>query len=156
MVNTDPGSQVPLIVGVLSLVMSQLVGLAIVGVDGAVVSMMIGIGVAGLVFPAVSVDVTERVFIPSGRGVVRVKLQLPELSAVTVPIVAQDAFFISTVELASAVPEIVGVVSFVRYELVVSPATFEITGAVGGRESTVNTVAVGVLVFHARSVRVTL
>ena len=63
---------------------------------------------------------------------------------------------ISTVEFASAVPVIVGVVSLVRYGAIVSVATLEMTGTDGARESMVKVVAVGVLVFPTVSVRVTL
>jgi hypothetical protein len=183
MVMVEPGSPVPLIVGVVSLVMRPLVGFAMVGADGAVVSIVTEIGIARLVLPVASIDVAERLFTPSGRGDDGVNVQFPDPSAVTVPSVFPDPSFISTVLFGSAVPAMVGVVSLVRYGFVVSPmmivefgspvptidcvdpvdeytelvspATLEITGAVGGRESMVNTVAVGVLVFPARSVRVT-
>jgi hypothetical protein len=59
MVNTEPGSPVPFIVGVLSLVMSPSVGLAIVGVTGVVVSIVRGRLTGLLTFPAVSVVMTE-------------------------------------------------------------------------------------------------
>jgi hypothetical protein len=59
------------------------------------------------------------------------------------------------VEFGSPVPTIDGIDPVDEYTGLVSPATFEITGTAGGRESTVNTVSVEGLVFHARSVRVT-
>jgi hypothetical protein len=135
MVNTDPGSQVPLMVGVLSLVRSPFVGLAIVGVAGAVVSICIGRKRGELVFPAISVVVAEREFSHSARGDEGVKLQLPDPSAMTVPSVLPDASFISTVLFASAVPVMAGVESLVRYVGVVSPATLLTVGVAGGRES---------------------
>jgi hypothetical protein len=58
MVNTDPGSQVPLIVGVLSEVSDPFTGAVTAGVAGGVVSIVSGSGVAGLVLPAASVIVT--------------------------------------------------------------------------------------------------
>jgi hypothetical protein len=114
MVNSDPGSPVPLMVGVLSFVRSPFVGLAIVGAVGVVVSIWIGRESVPDIFPVASVTVAVRLFIPSARGEDGVKLQLPEASAVTVPRVVPDASLISTVELASAVPVMVGVESFVR------------------------------------------
>jgi hypothetical protein len=114
MVNTDPGSPVPLMVGVLSLVMRPFVGLAIVGAVGAVVSIWIGSVRTGETFPVASVDVAMREFSPSGSRVVGVNDQLPDPSAVTVPRVTPEAFFISTVLFASAVPVMVGVESLVR------------------------------------------
>ena len=155
-VNVDPGSPIPLIVGVESLVRRPLVGLAIIGVAGAVVSTVTEIFCGVLVFPVESVAVTERVFTHSGSAVDGVNVQLPDPSAVTVPSVFPDPSCISTVEFASAVPVIVGVVVFVRYGVVISPATFEMTGAEGTRESIVNVVTVEVLVFPAGSVVVTL
>jgi hypothetical protein len=64
-VNTDPGSQVPLMVGVLSFVRSPFVGLAIVGVAGAVVSIVSRSRVAGLIFPDISVIVMLYSYVPS-------------------------------------------------------------------------------------------
>jgi hypothetical protein len=113
-VNTDPGSPVPLMVGVLSLVIRPFVGLAIVGAVGAVVSIWIGSVRTGETFPVASVDVAVREFSPSGRGDDGVNDQLPDPSAVTVPRVTPEAFFISTVLFASAVPVMVGVESLVR------------------------------------------
>jgi hypothetical protein len=155
MVNTDPGSQVPLMIGVVSFVMRAGVGLAIDGASGAVESITIGRELGRDAFPIGSVAVAVRLLAHSGNGDARVRLQLPDPSTVATPRVFSDPSSISTVDPGSAVPAMVGVVSLVRYGLVVSPATFEITGAIGERESTANTVAVEVLVFPARSVRVT-
>jgi hypothetical protein len=154
-VNTDPGSQVPLIVGVLSLVMSQFVGLAIDGTLGTVESITTGRESGRDIFPAGSTAVTVRLLAHSGSGVVGVNVQFPDISTSAVPRVVPDASLITTVLPGSAVPTIVGVVSLVRYVGVVSPATLDTIGDAGRRESIVNTVAVGALVFPAVSVRMT-
>jgi hypothetical protein len=72
--NIDPGSQVPSMVGVLSAMIPPLIGVVIVSGGGAAVS-IVNVVVAGvLVFPTASVVVKERVFEPSGSAVVGVKL----------------------------------------------------------------------------------
>jgi hypothetical protein len=71
-VNTDPGSPVPLIVGVESHVVLPLIGHVIVRGGGAAVSIVNIVLVGTLVFPAISVVVTLIVLDPSGSGVVGV------------------------------------------------------------------------------------
>jgi hypothetical protein len=77
-VNTDPGSPVPLIVGVESFVKYEGVtsppALVIVGVVGRRESIVNTVVVGVLVLPAMSTSVTLYVFDHSGRGVVGVKL----------------------------------------------------------------------------------
>jgi hypothetical protein len=68
MVNVLPGSQVPLIVGVVSFVRSPLVGLARVGILGVAVSIVRGSDAAGLVLPVGSVISTPYPYVPSERA----------------------------------------------------------------------------------------
>jgi hypothetical protein len=155
-VNVDPGSAVPLIVGVLSLVRRALVGLAIVGAVGESVSTTTERVCAELVFHAASVAVIESILAHSERGDDGVNTQFPDPSAVTVPSVFPDPSCISTVLFASAVPVMVGVVSLVRYGALVSPATFEITGVDGVVESIERVTEAVVLEFPTASVSTTL
>jgi hypothetical protein len=73
-VKLEPGSQVPFIVGVLSLVILPLIGHVIVRGGGAAVSIVNVVLVGILVFPTTSVIVTERVLEPSGKDIIGVKL----------------------------------------------------------------------------------
>ena len=129
---------------------------AIDGALGATVSIWIERESGVLIFPVGSVAVIVTGFDPSGSAEDGVNVQLPEASVVTVPIVVHEAFFISIVLFASAVPTIVGVVSAVRYGALISPPTLVTFGERGRRESIFIVRGVGVLVFPAISVIVTL
>lgn len=160
MVIVSPGVPEPVMVGVASAVANGAVASppTVPGRDGGtggVVSNVTRSVVDELTLPVASVDVAVRLLIPSARGEDGVNIQFPEASAIVVPIVVPDAFFISTVLLASAVPVIVGVVVLVRYGLVVSHATFETTGADGTRESMMRMTGADVLVLPTVSVVVT-
>ena len=73
--------------------------------------------------PAESVAVVVSEYTPSSSAVVRVMEKLPLSSAVVVP-KTTDPFLRVTIELASAVPDIVGVESFVSEILVKEVGTF--------------------------------
>jgi hypothetical protein len=68
MVNVEPGSPVPLIVGVVSEVVLPFIGQVIISGGGALVSTVIVVLVRVLVFPAASVRVTLMVLDHSGSG----------------------------------------------------------------------------------------
>ncbi|EAU68165.1 Pea-VEAacid family [Stigmatella aurantiaca DW4/3-1] len=128
-----PGSAVPLYVGVLSLVVDPLAGVATTGATGAVASTVkLFVLDEGLVLPAASVAVARTVCGPSASGVVGVKLQLPLAFAVAVPTDVPSTMML-TVLPGSAVPLYVGVLS-----LVIEPlAGVVTTGATGAVASTV-------------------
>ena len=105
------------------------------GVFGAVVSMVMVIDEdTEETLPAVSVAVAVREYTPSASAEEGVTEKSPSLSAVAVPI-STSPFRRVIVELASAVPVIVGVVLFVRLEEVDKEV-----GAIGAVESEVSIV----------------
>lgn len=68
MVTVDPGSAVPVTVGVLSIVVLPLTGLVMLGAEGADVSTLNVVVTGPVVFPALSVSVTLMEFDPSGSA----------------------------------------------------------------------------------------
>ena len=129
-----PTSAVPSIVGVVSLV--AVVVDVITGASGAVVSISIVISEdAADSFPAASVALTVKLWLPSLNSKNETTTKLPSASAVAVP---RDSSPLnsSTVLPASAVPAISGVGSFVHAVVV------DIPGASGSAVSIVNASAV--------------
>ncbi|GCE96939.1 hypothetical protein NIES46_50140 [Arthrospira platensis NIES-46] len=121
-----PGSAVPVISGVVSLVAPVVV---IVGASGAVVSTVKLTGVdSSDVLPAASVADAVKLNSPCAKAVAGVNVQFPESSAVAVPRLVPSRN-ISTVLPGSAVPVISGVVSLVAPVVV-------IVGASGAMPST--------------------
>ena len=128
---------VPVKVGVVSLVMLSVERGARVarrrqsgvpGAAGAVVSMVIDRPEeAEEVLPAASVAVAVIVWLPSAIAEPGVKLQLPEPSAVVVPIELPSDSTV-TVALASAVPVKVGVVSLVMLSVEDEPVSLADAG----------------------------
>src|SRR5580765_6432090 len=113
-VTVAPGSPVPLMVGVVSLVDEPSTGAVITGAAGAVVSTVKLTGAdGGETFPAGSVWVAVSVVVPCGSGVVGVTNHVPPASTVAVPMVAPVPSVTVTVAPGSPVPVIVGVVSLV-------------------------------------------
>ena len=109
------------------LVTTSTAGVVIEGAAGAAVSTVITREEeAGLVCPAASVAVAVIVCAPELRGVPGVKLQVPSVPALVVPIGPAPSLMV-TVEFASALPAIDGVESFVE----MSPAGVVIEGAAG-------------------------
>jgi hypothetical protein len=105
-----PGSAVPFMVGVLSLVVLPVVGEITVGAAGAVLSIVnVRVGDVALP-PPESVTVAAMVCEPLLSGVLGVQLQLPLASAVVVQIIVAPSFT-TTVPLGVPVPTMVGVVS---------------------------------------------
>jgi hypothetical protein len=140
-VNILLGSPVPVRVGVVSLVRELLAGTVIPGATGAVVSTTNVVAVGVLVFPAVSVRVTEKVFDPSGSGVVGVKLYDPVGDTTPVPMTVPEAFLTVNILLGSPVPVRVGVL-VARSEPESGDA---MVGAPGAIVSIVNVVVAGIL-----------
>src|SRR5918998_257113 len=133
-VTVAPGSPVPVIVGVLSAVISPSVGEVTTGASGAVASTVnVLVGDAGDVLPAASVCVADTVCSPSASGSVSARLQVPSGCTVVVPTTAPSTVT-STVAPGSPVPVTVGVVS----EIVDPFAGLSTTGASGAAVSTVN------------------
>jgi hypothetical protein len=137
-------SAVPEIVGVVSFVDDPSAGVTTTGAGGAAVSTVnVLVFDTGEVLPAVSVAVAFTACAPSGSGVGVVRVQLPDPSAIVVVPSGVPSMLTVTALFASAVPEIVGVVSFVDDP----SAGVTTTGASGGVVSTVN-----VLVFDTGDV----
>ena len=110
-------SAVPVIVGVVSFVSVEEVAKE-AGASGAVVSIVMDIDEdLDDVLPTESVAVNFREYTPSSRGEEGVIEKAPSLSVVAVPKIIIP-FKRVMVESASAVPVIVGVVSFVSVEVV--------------------------------------
>lgn len=76
-VTVEPGSPVPVIMGVLFEVLPPFAGPVITGAAGGVVSTVNGTVVGWLMFPAGSVATTPRVCGPLASGVVGVQLHVP-------------------------------------------------------------------------------
>jgi hypothetical protein len=130
-------SEVPEMVGVVSLVRAPLLGEVILGAEGAAVSTAtVTVVEKPLSFPAISVAFARKDFAPSARLLPGVNDQLPEPFAEVVPRELTPSNT-STDELASAVPVIVGVLS-----LVVDPFVgADMLGAAGADVSTVSETA---------------
>ena len=97
----------------LSLVVEPFVGEVITGGIGGVVSIIIFTVLEnGLVLFAMSTEFAEIGCPPSPSEIPLVNDQFPELSAVVIPSNVIPSYML-TVELASAIPETVGVLSFV-------------------------------------------
>ena len=154
MVTVEPGSAVPLSVGVVSLVLSPEVSAprrsgtssstwVMTGAAGATLSIVrVQVLETGLVLPAASVATAVRVCGPSAIGVSGVKIHTPRPLATVVPIATPSTRRV-TVAFGSAVPLSVGVaslvVSLISSEPVrpgTSSTTCEITGAPGAVPST--------------------
>ena len=159
----EPASPVPSIVGVLSLVISSLL-LDPLSLDW--VKLIVGVGMpvsistvmfAELVLPAVSVEVTVRVLSPSGNSLV-VTEYVPSSPTVALPIVSPDALVITTVEPASPVPSIVGVLSLVISSLLLDPLSLDWVKLIVGvcMPVSISTVMFAELVLPAVSVEVTV
>ena len=146
-----PGSAVPVMIGVLSLVLNVSVGVTTTGAAGATVSTVTASGVlTGPVLPAGSVAVAVRLCGPLVSGVVGVQLQLPAPSATAVHTVVPLGLSLTvTVLPGSAVPLRVGVV------LPTVPVGELIDGLSGAVVSTVKFTGVAGLVLPAGSVAVT-
>ena len=154
MVTLEPGSAVPLSVGVVSLVLS--LGLSAPRRSGTSSSTWVMTGAAGatlsivrvqvletpLVLPAASVATAVRACGPSAIGEEGVKIHTPRPLATVVPIATPSTRTV-TVAFASAVPLSVGVASLVVSLMSSEPVrpgtsstTCEITGAPGAVPST--------------------
>ena len=146
--NTDPGSPVPLMVGVLSDVRDPLIGDVTIGALGGVVSMVTSTITGNHALPARSVVITLSVLEPSGRETVGVYDQLPDQLTVPVPMRLPDPSVILNTDPGSPVPLMVGVLSDVR-----DPLIGDVTiGALGGVVSMVIVRSDPVVVFPAASV----
>lgn len=152
----DPGSAVPVTVGVLSVIVLPSSGDAIVGAAGAVASMVIDVLVGVEALPAGSVAVTTRGVDPSGNGLASVIVQFPLASTTAVPMGFPRPSVMVMVSPGVPDPMTSGVVSDVRYGSLVSPPMLVSAGAAGAVVSRVNVVLVGLDVFPAGSVAVAL
>ncbi len=144
-----PGSAVPLRVGVVSLVLppaatgvpSPLLSCRLPAAAGACVSTVTVTGVdAGPVLPAASVTVLVRLWLPSLRGGV-VKLQLPSLPTVVLPITVPPSEIITTPP-ASPLPLRVGAETLVLPVPSGSPSSLVSWMPVGAAGATVSMVMV--------------
>lgn len=147
-----PGSAVPAIVGVLSLVVLLAGGVVTIGDAGAVVSTTNESGkLAGPLLPAASVAMAVILCAPGVKALLGEQLQLPLASAVAVQSVVAPSLTV-TVPFGSAVPLMSGVVS-----LVLLPDNGALmTGALGAVLSMAKVRVLGVLVLPAGSVAVAL
>ena len=144
-----PGSAVPVMVGVLSLVLKVSVGVTTTGAAGATVSTVNTRGVpAGLVLPAGSVWVGVSVCGPFVNGVVGVQVQWPTPSTTAVQTVVAPSFTV-TVAPGSPEPLRAGVL------LPTVPVGEVMLGARGAVVSTVKLRVAAGLVFPDGSVAVT-
>lgn len=113
------------------------------GAEGAEVSTVTDrLEDADELFPAVSVAVAVMVWLPSLIALPGVKLQLPEPSAVVLPILPSTLELIATVLFASAVPVKVGVASLVMLSVLELPVSLPadrsgVLGALGAAVSMV-------------------
>ena len=128
MVTVEPTSAVPVMVGVASLVRPGAV--VRVGASGAMLSMVRATATeAGDTLPTRSCAVAVRTLLPAVSGMVGVKLKPPFMPATAVPITIPLSKMVKVAP-ASAVPVMVGVVSFV------GPANAVMLGARGPTVST--------------------
>jgi hypothetical protein len=129
-----PGSDVPEQTGVLSFMMSPFAGVLTEGAAGGAVSTVkVFVLESTLTFPAASLALAFTLCAPSKREAGCTKLQFPVPSTAAVPCSDPSAKTVKVLY-ASAVPDILGVLSFVLL-----PLAGETTiGAAGGVVSTVN------------------
>ena len=106
-VTVDPGTPVPVTVGVLSVIVEPLAGAVMTGAGGAVVSTVKVTSSASEVLPAGSVCVADAVCSPSDNAVVGVTDQLPAPLTGLVPISVPSMLTV-TVAPGSPVPLIAG------------------------------------------------
>ena len=131
-----PGSPVPFIVGVASLVMRFAVGFARVGERGRRVSITIFLFVAELIFPDISIALTLRLFVHSASAGAISQDQFPLPSTIVVQVSPRGPVTVIVVPI-SPLPCRVGVVS----ERLCPELGLEIRGLLGLLESIVRVIS---------------